>query len=57
MGPLGDAVHAFLAADRQPATGAAMAARLLSAHGVSGAVAPASLLRASDALRAFLDAR
>lgn len=57
MGPLGDAVHAFLAADRFTGDRAAMAARLLSAHGVAGAVAPASLVRASDALRAFVDAR
>jgi len=57
MGPLGDAIHAFLAADRWTGEREAMAARLLSAYGVAGAVAPASLVRASDALRAFLDAR
>jgi ATP-dependent exoDNAse (exonuclease V) beta subunit len=57
MGPLGDAVHAFLAADRFTGDREAMAARLLSAFGVAGAVAPASLLKASDALRSFLDAR
>jgi ATP-dependent exoDNAse (exonuclease V) beta subunit len=31
--------------------------RLLTAYGVAGVVAPASLVRASDALRTFLDAR
>lgn len=57
MGPLGDAVHAFLAADRFAGAREAVAARLLAAYGVAGAVAPASLVRASDALRGFLDAR
>lgn len=57
MGPLGDAVHAFLAADRWNGDREAVAARLLQAYGVVGAVAPASLVRASDALRAFLDGR
>jgi ATP-dependent helicase/nuclease subunit A len=57
MGPLGDAVHAFLAADRPGADREAMAARLLAAHGVAGALAPSSLVRASDALAAFLAAR
>jgi hypothetical protein len=57
MGPLGDALHAFLAADRCIGDREAIAARLLAAHGVGGAIAPASLVRASDALRVFLDAR
>jgi ATP-dependent exoDNAse (exonuclease V) beta subunit len=57
MGPLGDAIHAFLAADRWTGEREAVAARLLASYGVVGAVAPASLLRASDALRSFLDAR
>jgi ATP-dependent helicase/nuclease subunit A len=57
MGPLGDAVHAFLAADRWTGEREKMAARLLTAHGVAGSIAPASLVRASDALRTFLDAR
>ncbi len=57
MGPLGDAVHAFLAADRWTGDREAVAARLLASYGVVGAIAPASLVRASDALRAFLDGR
>jgi ATP-dependent exoDNAse (exonuclease V) beta subunit len=57
MGPLGDAVHAFLAADRWTGDREPVAARLLASFGVAGAVAAASLVRASDALRAFLDAR
>ena len=57
MGRLGDAVHAFLAADRWTGDREGLAARLLSSYGVVGAVAPASLVRASDALRTFLDAR
>jgi ATP-dependent helicase/nuclease subunit A len=57
MGPLGDAVHAFLAADRWTGDRDAVAGRLLQSYGVVGAVAPASLVRASDALRAFLDER
>jgi ATP-dependent exoDNAse (exonuclease V) beta subunit len=57
MAPLGDAVHAFLAADRWKGERDALAARLLQSYGVIGAVAPASLVRASDALRAFLDGR
>jgi ATP-dependent exoDNAse (exonuclease V) beta subunit len=57
MGPLGDAVHAFLAADRRSGDREAVAARLLAAFGVAGAVAPGSLVRASDALSAFLEAR
>ncbi len=59
MGPVGDALHAFLAADRggDAATRTAMASRLLSAHGVSGALDPGTLLEASDSLRTFLDTR
>ncbi len=57
MGPLGDAVHAFLAADRWKGDREAMAVRLLSSYGVVGAVAPASLLRASDGLRTALEGR
>ena len=58
-GAVGDALHAFLAADRPAPAEArtAMARRILRAHGVAGAVAPATLLDASDALRARLDAR
>lgn len=57
MGSLGDAVHAFLAADRWIGDREAVAARLLASCRVAGAIAPASLVRASDALRAFLDER
>ena len=57
MGPLGDAIHAFLAADRWTGEREGLATRLLSSYGVVGAVAPASLVRSSDALRAFLDSR
>jgi ATP-dependent helicase/nuclease subunit A len=57
MAPLGDAVHAFLAADRWTGDRQGTAERLLAAYGVVGAVAPATLIRASDALRAFLDTR
>ncbi|HEX8908266.1 MAG TPA: PD-(D/E)XK nuclease family protein, partial [Anaeromyxobacteraceae bacterium] len=57
MAALGDAVHAFLAADRFEGDRAAIAARLLAAFGVAGAVAPRSLVRASDALRAALESR
>lgn len=57
MALLGDAVHAFLAGDRWTGDREGMAARLLGAYGVTGSIAPASLVRASDALRAFLDAR
>jgi ATP-dependent helicase/nuclease subunit A len=60
MGPAGDAVHAFLAADRgggDAAMRTAMALRLLSAHGVDGALDPETLLEASDSLRTFLDDR
>jgi hypothetical protein len=54
---LGDALHAFLAADRWTGDREGLAVRLLSSYGVIGAVAPASLVRSSDALRSFLDAR
>ncbi len=59
MGPVGDALHAFLAADRggDAASRSAMASRLLSAHGVSGALDPGALLEASDSLRSFLEGR
>ncbi len=59
MGPVGDAIHAFLAADPggDAAARTIMAARLMLAHGVSGALDPETLLEASDSLRAFLDAR
>lgn len=57
MGALGDAIHAFLAADRGTGDREAVAARLLAAWGAAGEVAPASLVRASNALRGFLDAR
>jgi ATP-dependent helicase/nuclease subunit A len=58
-GPTGDAVHAFLAADHAgtPEARLAMATRILKAFRVVGAVAPETLLSASDALRAWLDAR
>ena len=58
-GPLGDAIHAFLAAD-QPGDATirtAMATRLLDAEGVLGAIAPETLLSAADGLRTWLDAR
>jgi ATP-dependent exoDNAse (exonuclease V) beta subunit len=58
-GPVGDAIHAFLAADRpgDAAARGAMASRLLAGFGVAGAVAPGTLLAAADALRRWLDAR
>jgi len=58
-GKVGDAIHGFLAADRQGPVEArtAMATRILKAFGVVGAVAPETLLSASDALRAWADAR
>ena len=58
-GPIGDAIHAFLAADHagSPEARLAMATRILQAFRVVGAVAPETLLSASDALRAWLDAR
>ncbi len=58
-GLVGDAIHGFLAADRpgDPGARAAMATRILKAFGVVGAIAPETLLSASDALRAWLDAR
>ncbi|WP_242343443.1 UvrD-helicase domain-containing protein [Anaeromyxobacter terrae] len=59
MAPVGDAVHAFLAADDRAddPPRLALAERLLAAHGVSGVLAPATLLAASDALGAHLAAR
>ncbi|HSM91669.1 MAG TPA: UvrD-helicase domain-containing protein [Anaeromyxobacteraceae bacterium] len=56
---VGDAIHGFLAADRQGdrAARAAMATRLLRGYGVEGAVSPGTLIEASDALRAWLDGR
>ena len=59
MGPVGDALHAFLAADpggEQPPR-LTMAARLLAAHGVAGALSAETLLDASDALKCWLAAR
>ena len=57
-GPTGDAIHAFLAADNagSPEARLAMASRILKAYRVLGAVAPETLMAASDALRAWLDA-
>ncbi len=58
-GLVGDAIHGFLAADRPgpPEARAAMATGILTAFRVVGAVSPGTLLSASDALRAWLDAR
>ncbi len=58
-GLVGDAIHGFLAADRpgEAAARSDMATRILKAFGVVGAVAPETLLSASDALRAWLEAR
>jgi ATP-dependent exoDNAse (exonuclease V) beta subunit len=58
-GLVGDAIHGFLAADRPgtPEARAAMATRILKAFRVVGAVAPETLLSASDALRAWLEPR
>ncbi|ABS28189.1 exodeoxyribonuclease V subunit beta [Anaeromyxobacter sp. Fw109-5] len=58
-GPTGDAIHAFLAADQGGTQEArlTMATRILKAFRVVGAVAPDTLLAASDALRTWLDAR
>jgi ATP-dependent exoDNAse (exonuclease V) beta subunit len=59
LAAVGDAVHAFLAADAPgpPGERLRMASRLLAGHDVAGALAPETLLDASDALRAALDAR
>jgi ATP-dependent exoDNAse (exonuclease V) beta subunit len=59
MRDVGDAIHAFLAADRggDPSSRTAMARRLLVAHGALGHLAPETLLDISDALRTSLDAR
>lgn len=60
---VGDAIHAFLAADAggeaggEAARRTAMARRLLEAHGVEGRLSPATLLDAAAALRAHLEAR
>jgi ATP-dependent exoDNAse (exonuclease V) beta subunit len=55
-GSLGDAIHAFLAADmygeREQRT--KIATRLLRAHGVEGAVSADSMLSASDDLQAWV---
>jgi ATP-dependent helicase/nuclease subunit A len=58
-GPAGDAIHAFLAADDAgtPEARLAMATRILKAFRVAGAVAPETLVSASDALRAWVDDR
>jgi len=58
-GLVGDAIHGFLAADRfgTPEARNEMATRILRAFRVVGAVSPETLLSASDALRAWLDAR
>jgi ATP-dependent exoDNAse (exonuclease V) beta subunit len=58
-GAVGDAIHAFLAADRAGPAEARreMATRILTAYRVVSAVAPGMLISASDALRAWLDAR
>lgn len=59
MGRVGDAVHAFLAADGGGDREArrAVAARLLAAHAVPEAIDPGALLEASDALRSWLEVR
>jgi ATP-dependent exoDNAse (exonuclease V) beta subunit len=57
---LGDAVHAFLAADLpglSPQTRHALAARLLASVNLTGNVRPEALLDASDRFRAVADAR
>lgn len=58
-GLAGDAIHGFLAADRfgPREERVAMATRILTAFKVVGAVSPEVLLSASDALKAWLDAR
>ncbi len=58
-GPVGDAIHGFLAADRpgDAAARTAMARRILRGFRVEGAVAPETLLATSDALRKWLGAR
>jgi ATP-dependent exoDNAse (exonuclease V) beta subunit len=58
-GPLGDAVHAFLAADmyREREQRIGIATRLLRAHGVEGAVSADSLLSASDDFLAWVKDR
>jgi len=58
MAAVGNALHAFLAADRGPGSEReVMAQRLLAAHGVASALSPHTLIAAADALRGWLDAR
>jgi len=60
MQALGEAVHAFLAADRTSLDRQArveMAAGLLARWEVRSALLPEALLAASDALRAWIDSR
>jgi ATP-dependent helicase/nuclease subunit A len=59
MSAVGDAIHAFLAADGEhdAERRRAMAARLLAAHGVQGAIDPRTLMDASEALRRWLNER
>jgi ATP-dependent exoDNAse (exonuclease V) beta subunit len=59
MQAVGDAIHGFLAADvgGDPAARRELAKRTLDAHDVAGALAPETLLGASDALRAWAEAR
>ena len=58
-GQVGDAIHGFLAADRPGPVEvrASMAARMLGAFGVAGAIAPENLVAVSDALRTWLESR
>ncbi|MGC4000488.1 MAG: 3'-5' exonuclease [Anaeromyxobacter sp.] len=59
MRAVGDALHAFLAADDggPPAQRRAMAERLLAGFDVTGALPPEALLGAADALRRWAEAR
>ncbi len=60
MQPLGEAIHGFLAADRPGLDGATrreIAAGLLARWKVEPALQPDDLLRASDCLRAWIEAR
>ena len=57
---LGDAVHAFLAADVEglaPDARQERARRIVSAHGFAGQVRPEALVGAGDRLRGFVHAR
>ena len=58
-GQVGDAIHGFLAGDQAGPLDRrlAMARRMLKAFGVAGAIAPESLVAASDALRSWLETR